>query len=237
MEFLTDYNLLAGLVSLTALEIVLGIDNVVFIALVVEHLPKSQRSKARTIGLILALFFRIIMLFGLSFLLGLKEPLLSIFSFSFSGKDLLMLLGGLFLIYKATDSIHNEVTNHKEQETKEYKGGMMSTIMQIIVIDIIFSFDSIITAIGIVSNVYVIIIAMSIAMFIMLISSGYIADFIAKHPTIKMLALSFIMMIGVFLIAEGLGFHVPKGYIYFAMSFSLGVETLNSLAKRKNLRE
>lgn len=233
MEWLTDYHLIASFLSLTALEIVLGIDNVVFIALVVGHLPKKEQQRARVSGLILALFFRIAMLFGIVWIISLKEPWLHIFDFDLSGKDLMMLGGGLFLLHKGTNSIHDELTGDTKEEYKAMKGGFYATIMQIVIIDMIFSFDSVITAVGLTEHIYVIIAAMTIAMIVMLVSSGYIADFIATHPTIKMLALSFVMMIGVFLIAEGLGFHVPKGYIYFGMAFSLGVEILNMLVRKK----
>lgn len=233
MEFLTDYGLIASLLSLTALEIVLGIDNVVFLALVVNHLPPEQRDRARVMGLTLALLFRIAMLFGLVWLIGLTKPLFSLLGTDFSGKSLMLLAGGLFLLYKATDSIHDEVTGDKKEGYKEFKGNFAGTIGQIVLIDLVFSFDSVITAVGITSNIYIIIAAMSIAMVVMLVSSGFITDFIDKHPTIKMLALSFVMMIGMLLVAEGLGLHVPRGYIYFAMAFSVLVETLNMLAKKK----
>lgn len=236
MEFLTDYGLIASLLSLTALEIVLGIDNVVFIALVVGHLPPEQRDKARIIGLTLALIFRIAMLFGLVWLIGLTQPLFSLLGTDFSGKSLMLLAGGLFLLYKATDSIRDEVTGDKKEGYKEFKGAFVGTIGQIVVIDLVFSFDSVVTAVGITSNIYIIITAMSIAMVVMLVSSGFIAEFIDKHPTIKMLALSFIMMIGMLLVAEGLGLHVPRGYIYFAMAFSVLVEVLNMLVKEKQAR-
>ena len=233
MEWLADYHLWASFLSLTALEIVLGIDNVVFIALVVGHLPEEQRKKARTIGLTLALLMRIVMLFGIVWIISLKQPLFSIMGLSLSGKDLMMLGGGLFLLYKATSGIHDEVTGERKEEYRTFEGNFTSTIMQIVLIDLIFSFDSVITAVGLTEVIFVIIAAMTIAMIVMLVSSGFIADFIATHPTIKMLALSFVMMIGVFLVAEGLGFHVPKGYIYFGMAFSLGVEGLNMLARRR----
>ena len=236
MEFLTEPEIWASFLSLTALEIVLGIDNVVFIALVVGHLPKSQRQRARVIGLMLALFFRIAMLFGIVWIISLKEPCIHLFGLGLSGKDLMMMGGGLFLLHKATTSIHDEVTGDVKTELKEFTGGYSKTIFQIVLIDIIFSFDSVITAVGLTEQIYIIIAAMTIAMVVMLVSSGYIADFIASHPTIKMLALSFVMMIGVFLMAEGLGFHVPKGYIYFGMAFSLGVEILNMLVKKKRLK-
>lgn len=232
MEWLTDYTLWASLLSLTALEIVLGIDNVVFIALVVQHLPPEQRRKARLIGLTLALAMRIALLFSLVWIMGLTEPLIALGEFDLSGKDLLMLGGGLFLIYKATSSMREEITGDMHNEAKEYKGSFAKTIATVIFIDFIFSFDSIITAVGLTQNIPVIIAAMFIAMGVMLVSSGFIADFIAKHVTIKILALAFILMIGVLLVAEGFGFHVPKGYIYFGMAFSLGVEMLNMKARK-----
>ena len=234
MEWLTDYHLWASFLSLTALEIVLGIDNIVFIALVVGHLPQEQRKKARTIGLVLALLMRIVMLLGIVWIIGLKQPLFQVMGHGLSGKDLMMLGGGLFLLYKATNGIRDEVTGERKEEYRTFEGNFTSTILQIVVIDLIFSFDSVITAVGLTEMIYIIIAAMTIAMIVMLVSSGLIADFIAAHPTIKMLALSFVMMIGVFLVAEGLGFHVPKGYIYFGMAFSLGVEMLNLLARRRN---
>lgn len=236
MELLTDYQLWASFLSLTALEVVLGIDNVVFIALVVGHLPKQEQQKARVIGLALALLFRIAMLFGIVWIIGLKEPWIHLFGLELSGKDLMMLAGGLFLLHKATTSMHDEITGDIKAEYKAKTGGFAGTILQIIMIDIIFSFDSVITAVGLTEQIAVIVAAMTIAMMVMLASSGYIAHFIATHPTIKMLALSFVMIIGVFLVAEGLGFHVPKGYIYFGMAFSLGVETLNMLARKKRAK-
>lgn len=237
MEFLTNYALWASFLSLTALEIVLGIDNVVFIALVVTHLPKHQQQRARVVGLYLALAMRIAMLFGIVWIIGLKEPWIKLFDVSFSGKDLMMLTGGLFLLHKATSSIHDEVTGDKKAELQEFKGGFASTILQIVFIDLIFSFDSVITAVGLTENIPVIVAAMTVAMIVMLASSGYIANFIGKYPTIKMLAMSFVMMIGVLLVAEGLGIHVPKGYIYFGMAFSLGVELLNIFARRRSSRK
>ncbi|TAE84229.1 MAG: TerC family protein [Alphaproteobacteria bacterium] len=228
-----DYALIGSFASLTALEIVLGIDNVVFIALLVGHLPEAQKNKARIIGLVLALLMRIGMLFGVAWIIGLKDPWLNVMGHGFSGKDLLMLAGGLFLLHKATDSIHNELTQEHVEHYQSYKGGFVATIVQIVMIDIVFSFDSVITAVGITEHLPVIIAAMTIAMMVMLASSGMIAGFIAKHPTLKMLALSFVMMIGMLLVADGLGVHVPKGYIYFAMSFSLGVEILNLVVRKK----
>lgn len=239
LTIFTDPALIASLLSLTALEIILGIDNVVFIALVVNHLPPSQRKKARAIGLGLALFMRIGLLFSIVWILGLKEPFMNLMGHSFSGKDLMVLGGGLFLIYKATASMHDEMSDDFKQEVKTFGGGFLKTIAQIIFIDFIFSFDSVITAVGVTSHVMIIVIAMVIAMFVMLAASGYIADFIDRHPTVKMLALAFILMIGVLLVGEGIGLEVPKGYIYFGMAFSLGVEVLNIIAvgRRKKRKQ
>ncbi len=233
MEFLTDYNLWASFITLSALEIVLGIDNVIFIALVVNHLPDKQRERARFIGITLAMVIRIALLFSVVWMMGLKEPLITFQGLSFSGKDLLMLGGGLFLLAKATSSIHDEVSGDKVAEYSAISTGFMLTIVQIIVIDFIFSFDSVITAVGVTEHLGVIVAAMVLAMLVMLFSAKVISDYIDAHPTLKMLALSFVMMIGVFLVAEGLGFHVPKGYIYFGMLFSLGVEMLNMMVKKR----
>ncbi len=236
MEWITDYHIWASFLSLTALEIVLGIDNVVFIALLVNHLPEKQRHQARNIGIILALLMRIVLLFSVVWIMGLKEPWLTFMERSFSGKDILMLGGGLFLLAKATSSIHDEVTHEKKESYNKFSAGFMMSITQIVLIDFIFSFDSVITAVGLTEHIGVIIAAMVVAMIVMLVSAKFIANFIETHPTLKMLALSFVMMIGVFLVAEGLGFHVPKGYIYFGMAFSLGVESLNMLARRRRKR-
>lgn len=233
MEFLTDYNIWASFLSLVALETILGIDNVVFIALVVGHLPASRQDRARYVGISLALLLRVAMLFGVVWIISLKEPWIEIFAMPLSGKDLMMLAGGFFLLYKATDGIHEEVNGEKKEGLKSFKGGFLSTVIQILVIDVVFSFDSVMTAVGVTEHIWVIVAAMTVAMIVMLISSRFIADFIARHPALKMLALSFVMLIGVFLVAEGLGFHVPKGYIYFGMAFSLGVEMLNMLARRR----
>lgn len=237
MELLLDYHLWVSFLTLASLEIILGIDNVVFVALLVGHLPDGQREKARIIGLTLALVMRIGLLMGVAWVIGLKEPILELFGHSFSGKDLLMLVGGGFLIYKATDSVHDEITGDKIEDCKTYTGGMMSVIMQVVFIDIIFSFDSVMTAVGLTESIPVIIAAMTVAMIVMIFSSGFIAGFIERFPTLKILALSFILLIGVFLVAEGFGVHVPKGYIYFAMAFSLGVEVLNLMSRKRKLKK
>lgn len=236
MEALLDYHLWVSFLTLTSLEIILGIDNVVFVALLVGHLPDGQRERARIIGLSLALIMRIILLLGVAWVISLKEPWFSLLGHSFSGKDILMLIGGGFLLYKGTNSIHDEVTGEKAEECKSYSGGMTAVITQVVFIDIVFSFDSVMTAVGLTESIPVIVAAMTVAMLVMIFSSAYIADFIERFPTLKILALSFIMLIGIFLVAEGLGVHVPKGYIYFAMAFSLAVEVLNLMSKRRRER-
>ncbi|UTW54855.1 TerC family protein [Kordiimonas sp. SCSIO 12610] len=231
MDFLLDYNLWVSFITLASLEIILGVDNVVFIALVVEHLEEKQAKTARNMGLILALVARILLLLGVSWIIGLKEPFFELFDHAFSGKDILMLFGGGFLLYKGSNSIHDEITGDKEREYKAYSGVMMAVVAQIVLIDIIFSFDSVMTAVGLTENIGVIIAAMTVAMAVMLFSASYISDFIARFPTLKVLALAFILLIGVFLVAEGLGQHIPKGYIYFSMAFALGVEVVNLLVR------
>ncbi len=227
------WEIIISFLTLSALEIILGIDNVVFIALVVSHLPREKRRSARVIGLTLAMVMRIFFLLGIVWIMGLNKPLFTLWSKAFSLKDIMMLGGGLFLIAKATSSIHDQMTGDDSQEFKEFKGGFVSTVFQVIFIDLIFSFDSVMTAVGIVQNIPVIIAAMVLAMIVMLISSGVISDFILRYPTLKMLALAFIMTVGVFLVGEGFGLHIPKGYIYFAMAFSLAVETLNLISQKK----
>jgi predicted tellurium resistance membrane protein TerC len=233
MEWLFDYTIWASFLSLTALEIVLGIDNIVFLALVVQHLKKTDRQRARVIGLSLAMALRVIFLLSLAWIIGLKEPLVSIAGVQFSGKDILMLVGGLFLLSKATSSIHDAVTGELQGASKQYAGAFFSTIVQVILVDVVFSFDSVMTAIGLTHHVPIIIAAMLVSVVVMLIASASVSDFIDKHPTLKMLALSFVMMIGVLLVADGFGFSIPKGYIYFGMAFSLGVEALNMLVRKK----
>lgn len=236
MEWFTDYSFWGALFSLTVLEIVLGIDNIIFIALIVSHLPQVAAKRARIIGLGLALFFRIAMLLGIVWIIGMTKPLVSAFGMSFSGQSLMLLAGGLFLIYTGTASIHQELAGDKDKPYRSFRGSFFGTISQIILIDIVFSFDSVITAVGITKDVYVIIAAMSIAMVVMLALSGYIATFIARHPTLKMLALAFVMMIGFLLVTEAFGTHVPRSYIYFGMAFSLGIEMLNIIVRHRRNR-
>lgn len=222
-----------SLLSLTALEIILGIDNVVVIALVVQHLPKTNREKARRIGLIGALGLRILLLLSIAWVLRLTEPLFTFIAKDYSGKDVLIILGGLFLIYKAVTAMHDLFTEEDENALRNSKGQLMSTIIQIMFIDLIFSFDSVITAVGVTKHIPIIMIAMTIAMLIMLFFTGFVSDFIMKHPSLKTLALSFILLIGFLLIIEGFGVEISKTYIYFAMAFSGGVETINILISSK----
>ncbi|MFC3052444.1 TerC family protein [Kordiimonas pumila] len=233
MDILLDYHLWVSFLTLASLEIILGIDNVVFVALLVGHLPDAQRQKARIIGLSLALVMRILLLLGVAWIISLENPLFAVFDHALSGKDILLLFGGGFLLYKGTNSIHDEVTGDAVEHYTAKTGGMASVIAQVVFIDIIFSFDSVMTAVGLTTSIPVIIAAMTVAMVVMIFSSGYISSFIERFPTLKILALSFIMLIGIFLVAEGLGIHVPKGYIYFAMAFSLSVETLNLVSRKR----
>jgi predicted tellurium resistance membrane protein TerC len=233
IELLTDPEAWAALLTLTALEIVLGIDNVIFLSVIVSRIPQPQANRARQIGLALALIFRILLLSILVWLIGLTEPVFSIYRFGFSWRDLILISGGLFLIAKATHEIHAEV---EAQENPEPHGGRASgffwVILQIIIIDLVFSLDSIITAIGMAQDLEIMIAAVVIAVVIMYVSSGPVARFVATHPTTKMLALAFLVLIGVALVADGLHFHIPRGYIYFAILFALAVEFFNVLASR-----
>ena len=221
-----------ALASLTAIEIVLGIDNVVFISVLVSRLPPAERERARKIGLGLALIFRIILLFFLSWLIGLTEPVIEFAQFAFSWRDLVLIAGGLFLLTKATREVHAEIEGGHQSAAKAAEGAFAWVIAQVIVIDLVFSVDSIVTAIGMAQDIQVMVIAVIIAVAVMYVSSGPVSAFIAKHPTTKMLALAFLLLIGVALIADGMGFHIPRGYIYFAMAFAGVVEVINVLASR-----
>lgn len=232
--------LIIALFTLTAMEIVLGIDNIIFIAILVARLPVKDQPKIRNIGIGLALVIRIGLLFSISWIMTLKEPLFSILDHSFSGRDLILLGGGLFLIGKSTFEIHHKVEGDPEhalpdgsRSSKKASAGAM--LIQILILDVVFSLDSVITAVGMVSHVGVMVAAMSIAMIVMLVSAGRISGFVEKHPTVKILALSFLILIGVMLVAESMGQHVSKGYIYFAMAFSLIVEFLNIRYRSKAL--
>lgn len=235
LEHLLTPQTLISLLTLTLLEVVLGIDNIIFISIQAGKLPRHEQGRARKIGLIIALFVRIGLLFGISWIVGLKSDLFDLFGMGFSGRDLILLSGGLFLIYKSTHEIHEKLEG--EEISPDIKGGTGATvsavIVQIILLDIVFSFDSILTAVGLAREVAVMILAVILAMGIMLLFSEKIANFVNDHPTIKMLALSFLLMIGTMLVAEALEFEVPKGYVYFAMAFSLVVELLNMRSTRK----
>ena len=230
--FLTADGLLA-LATLSAMEIVLGIDNVVFIAILVARLPAAQREVARRLGLILALGIRIGLLFTISWMMGLTEPLITVFGGSVSGRDLILLLGGLFLIFKATWEIYEKVeADPHEHPASHARAGFFWVLLQILLLDIVFSLDSVITAVGMANDLVIMVTAMVIAMLVMLASAGTVSRFIDQHPSLKILALAFLLLIGVMLVAEGMGTHVEKGYIYFAMTFSLLVELLNMRYRR-----
>ncbi|MEZ5841057.1 MAG: TerC family protein [Hyphomicrobiales bacterium] len=233
LELLTDPQVWAALVTLTVMEIVLGIDNIVFISIVVARLPSLQAKRARQIGLLLALGFRIALLSVLTWLIGLTQPLFEVMGKAISWRDLILILGGLFLFYKATTEIHNGIEGEDEHGPEKKTASFAAIVAQIIVIDIIFSVDSIITAIGMAEHIEVMIAAVIIAVAVMYAASGPIALFIKEHPTTKMLALAFLLLIGVALMADGIGFHIPRGYIYFAMAFSAGVEVINVIARSR----
>jgi predicted tellurium resistance membrane protein TerC len=233
IELLTSPEAWAALLTLTALEIVLGIDNVIFISVIVSRIPPAQAKRARQIGLALALAFRLLLLSLLVWLIGLTQAVFTIRGMEFSWRDIILIGGGLFLIAKATHEIHAEVEAHEEQNDSAAAGrAFFWVIIQIIVIDMVFSLDSIITAIGMAQDLVIMIAAVVIACLIMYASSGPVARFVAEHPTTKMLALAFLVLIGVALVADGFQFHIPRGYIYFAIVFSAAVEFFNVLAKR-----
>ncbi|TBU94042.1 TerC family protein [Stutzerimonas kirkiae] len=230
MEWLGNPEIWVAFLTLTALEIVLGIDNIIFISILVSRLPKHQQAKGRFFGLSLAMGTRILLLLSIAWVMRLTNDLFTVFGEGVSGRDLILFFGGLFLLFKSTLEIWHSVEGEEEEETGPggaAKAGFMSVILQIAVIDIIFSLDSVITAVGLVQNVPVMIAAIVIAVIVMMLAAGTISDFIEKHPTLKILALSFLIVVGTLLVAEAFDVHVPKGYVYFAMAFSLGVEALN----------
>jgi len=233
MQLITSPEAWAALLTLTALEIVLGIDNVIFLSVLVSRIPQPQANRARQIGLLLALVFRIILLSVLVWLIGLTQPVITIESVALSWRDIILIGGGLFLIAKATHEIHGEVeARDAEENSTPSPNAFFWVIVQIIIIDLVFSLDSIITAIGMAQDIEIMIAAVVIACAIMYISSGPVARFVAEHPTTKMLALAFLVLIGVALVADGFKFHIPRGYIYFAIAFSAAVEMFNVLARR-----
>ncbi|MCP9495673.1 MAG: TerC family protein [Pyrinomonadaceae bacterium MAG19_C2-C3] len=227
MEWLTS-EVIIGLLTLTALEIVLGIDNIIFISILAAKLPAEQQKRARTVGLMAALVMRVLLLLSISWIVGLVRPLFTVFGFGVTGRAIILLLGGLFLIAKSTREIHLKLEGEEAHGATTGKGvSFASVIFQIMLLDIVFSLDSVITAVGMVDQIGVMITAVVISIGVMLIFAGTISGFVERHPTIKMLALSFLILIGVNLVAEALGFHIPKGYTYFAMGFSVLVELLN----------
>ena len=237
MEFftfawVTDPSIWLSLATLTALEIVLGIDNLVFVAILTERVAAARRALARKVGLALALGTRLVLLAMLAWIVTLTEPLFSIAGIALSWRDLILLAGGAFLLVKATHEIHNE-TEHDDEKPAAGTATFAAVVTQIAFIDIIFSLDSVITAVGMADHLWVMVLAVVAAMVLMMVASTPLAEFVSAHPTVKMLALSFLLMIGVFLIADGLHFHIPKGYLYFSLAFSVTVEALNHCVRRR----
>jgi predicted tellurium resistance membrane protein TerC len=235
IELLSDPHVWASLLTLTALEIVLGIDNLIFLSIVSGRLPEHQQRLARQIGLALALVGRIALLFSLTWIIGLTEPVLTILGFELSWRDLVLMGGGLFLLVKGTMETHHMLEGHEEGAAVGTIT-FFSAVVQIILLDVVFALDSIITAVGLAQHLWVMITAVVIAMIVMLVAAGPVGDFVNRHPTVKMLALSFLLLVGVALIADGLHFHIPRGYLYFAIAFSAAVEGLNlwaASARRK----
>ncbi|MGH8166920.1 MAG: TerC family protein [Woeseiaceae bacterium] len=233
MEWVTSPEAWVALATLTALEIVLGVDNIIFISVLVGRLPAEMRQKARIVGLGLAMGMRIALLLMISWIMQLQEPLFSVLGLEFSGRDLILIGGGLFLLAKSTLEIHNAVEGTEAREVRTRAVSFTGVIVQIGIVDLVFSLDSVITAVGMADHVPVMIIAIVLAVLVMMFSARAIGEFVDRHPTVKMLALNFLVLIGVALIAEGIDFHIPKGYIYFAMAFSVLVEMLNLRARAK----
>ena len=233
MELLSDPQAWLAFATLTALEIVLGIDNIIFISILVGRLPKEVQQRARTIGLALAMITRILLLLSITWVMGLSADLFSFGSLGISGRDVILIGGGLFLLAKSTLEIHSGLEGEEQHHEAKIRATFTSVILQIAIIDIVFSLDSVITAVGMADHVEVMIAAVVVAVIVMMFLAKPIGDFVDRHPTIKMLALSFLILIGVALVGEGLEFHIPKGYIYFAMAFSVAVEMLNIRTRKK----
>ncbi len=236
LELLTDPQAWIALATLTALELVLGIDNIIFIAILVDKLPRHRRELARRLGLFMAMFMRIGLLLVLAWIVGLVAPLFTVLGQEISGRDLILIAGGLFLIWKSTGEIHQSLEGEEAGATGAVKATFAAVILQIMVVDLVFSLDSIITAVGMVDDVRIMIAAVVGSVALMMLFAGPIGRFVSDHPTIKMLALSFLVVVGVVLVAEGFDHHVPKGYVYFGMAFSLAVEMLNIHMRRKSAR-
>jgi len=232
MNWFSDPQAWLALATLTSLEVVLGVDNIVFITILVAKLPEHQQKKARMLGLSLAMVMRIALLFSLSWIMGLTKPLFHLWSHAISGRDLILLLGGLFLLAKATHEIHDKLEGDGGPATGKVHAAFWNVLTQIMLLDVVFSLDSVITAIGMADQISIMVIAVVLAVAFMMVFSEAISAFVHRHPTVKMLALSFLLLIGVMLIADGFGQHIPKGYIYFAMAFSLFVEMLNLRVRR-----
>ncbi len=230
---MADPQIWIAFATLTALELVLGIDNIIFISILSGKLPPERQARARFIGLTMALLMRVLLLLSLSWIIGLTEPLFSVFGKDISGRDLVLLIGGLFLIAKSTHEIHGSLEGEEGHASKRVYASFSSVIIQITLLDIVFSLDSVITAVGMVNNLWIMIAAVVISIVAMMFFAGPIGAFVERRPTIKMLALAFLLLIGVTLVAEGLGQHIPKGYIYFAMAFSVLVEILNTRLRKK----
>jgi predicted tellurium resistance membrane protein TerC len=233
MEWLVNPQIWFGLLTLTALEIVLGIDNVVFISILAGSLSPASRTRARRVGMLLAMGMRILLLLSISWIMGLTRPLFVIAGFELTGRPVILISGGLFLMAKSTREVHKKLEGGEGHDQARTAPSFLSVLIQIMLLDIIFSLDSVITAVGMVDHVGVMIAAIVIAVGVMMVFAGAVSRFVERHPTIKMLALSFLLLIGVNLIGEGLGFHIPKGYTYFAMGFSLFVEMLNLKLRKK----
>jgi predicted tellurium resistance membrane protein TerC len=234
MELFTDPQVWIAFLTLLALELVLGVDNVVFISILAGKLPQEQRKRARTVGLALALITRILLLFSLSWIVKLVDPLFRVMGHPFSGRDLILLGGGLFLIGKAVHEMHVRLEGDEGHSSARVPPSFAGVIVQILLLDVVFSLDSVITAVGMVDQIEVMVAAVVVAVIVMLFSAGAISEFVDRHPTVKMLALSFLLLIGVTLIADGMGQHISKGYIYFAMGFSVFVELLNLRMRAKS---
>ncbi|MCR9013921.1 TerC family protein [Aquiflexum gelatinilyticum] len=233
MEIFLQTETWIALLTLTFLEIVLGVDNIIFISIVSNKLPESQQGKARTLGLAFALVFRILLLLGISYIIQFTQPLISVWGFDMSGRDLILAGGGLFLLFKSTLEIHHKMEGKAEEVKPNSANNFAKVVFQIILLDLVFSFDSILTAIGLVKEVLIMIIAVTISIGIMMAFAGKISRFINKHPTLQILALSFLILIGFMLLVEGFHVEVPKGYIYFAVFFSLAVEIVNMRMRKK----
>jgi predicted tellurium resistance membrane protein TerC len=232
MDWITSPEAWIALLTLTVLEIVLGIDNVIFISILAGKLPREQQGTARTVGLGLAMLMRIVLLFSLTWIMRLTAPLFTVLGEEISGRDLVLIVGGLFLLYKSTHEIHDRLEGEEGEESVRVMPSLTSVLIQIMLLDIVFSLDSVITAVGMAEDLGVMVTAVVIAVGFMMVFAAPVSRFVDRHPTVKMLALSFLLLIGITLIADGLGRHIPKGYIYFAMAFSIGVELLNLRARR-----